>query len=331
MALTLSIIVPTYNNCATLRDLLNSLKLQSFSENNYEILIIDGGSKDKTLDIAKDFSVKILNNPCRVEEKARIIGLNSARGDILCFIDADNIILEKDWLEKMLLPFDDHEIVFSETLFFYYEKNNSIGVRYQALIGGDDPIAVYLGITGRWCYFRQDWTTYPYEQIDCGGYLKVKMKDKSLIPAMGSNGFFVRKLILEKVVKDTFIHSDVVYDLINNESNCFAKVKTGVVHNQPRFFPNKIRRIKRRLSGEVKINYNYGVKNIDIIRVMFYIIFIFPVLIDSIKGFIKKPDTAWFFHPIACFGEVLIIGFYMIRHALKKGNIKYNTTYDDDK
>ncbi len=314
----LSIILPTYNNEKTLGECLKSIFSQNYPKKYYEVLLIDGGSTDDTLEIAGKYPVKIINNPKRVEEAARILGIKKSRGEITAFIDADNIIVGKDWMTKMLEPFKDNKIIFADTLYFSYRKNDKVGVRYQALIGGDDPYAMYLGLYNRWCYLYGDWTDYPHEDEDFGNYLKCRLPDKSRVPPMGSNGFLIRTKILRKFVKDTFIHSDLVYELVNKGYNCFAKVKTGIIHDQPKFFPNKIRRIQRRISREVKIKYNYGIKKSDLIKTLIYIMLIAPVLFDTIRGFIKKADSAWLFHPIATYGETLIYLYYIIKGAINK-------------
>ena len=312
----LSIILPAYNNERTIKECLKSIFEQNFPKREFEVLLIDGGSNDETVKIAKKFRVKIIKNPKRNEEAARILGIRKARGDIVGFIDADNVLVGNDWFEKMLTPFEDKDIIFADTLYYSYRKYDKIGVKYQALIGGDDPLVMYLGAYSRWCYLKDDWTDYPHEDEYKGYYIKSKLLDKNKVPAMGSNGFLIRKNILKKFVKNTFIHSDVVYHLVKSGYNCFAKVKTGIIHNQPRFFSNKIRRIKRRLSGEVKIEYNYGIKKRDTVKTVVYICLILPVIYDTIKGMIKKPDFAWFFHPIACFGELFLYGFYNFKYKL---------------
>ncbi|PIN94834.1 hypothetical protein COU61_00230 [Candidatus Pacearchaeota archaeon CG10_big_fil_rev_8_21_14_0_10_35_13] len=314
----LTIILPTYNNEKTIDECLKSIYSQDYLKKNYEILFLDGGSIDKTLKIAKKYPVRIINNPKRVEEEARIIGIKEAKGEVIAFVDADNVLTGKDWISRMLKPFDDEEISFADTLYFNYRKNDKIGVKYQALIGGDDPIATYLGMYSRWCYLKDDWTDYPKKDEDKGDYLKCTMLNKERIPPMGSNGFLVRTKLAKKFLKERFLHSDFVYELINNGHEYFAKVKTGIVHNQPRFFPNKIRRMKRRLNKEVNIGYNYGTKKAELLRVTIYIILIIPVIIDMIRGMIKKPDKAWLFHPVASIGELMIYGWYTMRMVLER-------------
>ncbi|MBS3140776.1 glycosyltransferase family 2 protein [Candidatus Woesearchaeota archaeon] len=323
----ISIILPTYNNEKTIEECLKSIFMQDFEEKEFEVLFIDGGSSDKTIEISKKFPVVFLKNPKRNEEAARILGIKKAKGEIITFIDADNVLKEKDWLTRMIEPFEDKEIAFADTLYFFYRKNDKIRVKYQALIGGDDPLVMYLGFYSRWCYLKSDWTDYPYSFEDKGNFLKIRLKNKNKVPAMGSNGFLVRKYLAKMLIRESFIHPDFVFDLVNNGHNCFAKVRIGIVHNQPKFFPNKIRRIKRRLDKEVTMKYNYGLTKKNIIKKMIYIGLILPVFYDTIKGFIKKPCLAWSFHPVACFGEIFLHVFYNLKYIVmpkfkRKENIK---------
>lgn len=305
-----SILLPTYNNQKTLEACLKSIRMQDFPAKEYELMVIDGGSTDKTRDIVKKYGAILINNPDRVEEKARILGIKKAKGELILFVDADNVLMGEDWLEKMVEPFKDKQIAFADTLYFGWRKKDLMKVRYQALIGGDDPLAGYLGLYSRWCYFTNDWTDFPYKKEVKKNYWKIKLTDKELVPAMGSNGFIIRTKVLRKFVKDSFIHSDIVYDLVNKGYNCFAKVDAGIVHDQPTFFKNKVRRIQRRLKNQVAIRYNYGMNSKKIAWVFFRSIIILPVLYDMIKGYSRKRDVAWVFHIPALYGLIGIHAYY---------------------
>lgn len=84
-----SIIIPTLNEETTIAGLLTNLK---FQKGNFEVIIVDGGSHDETISIARSFSkVKILPSA-----KGRAIQMNNgakkAIGDILLFLHADTIL-----------------------------------------------------------------------------------------------------------------------------------------------------------------------------------------------------------------------------------------------
>ncbi len=97
----ISIITPTLNEEEYLPLLLESIKRQDFKD--YEIIVADAGSKDKTLEIAKKFGCKIV--PGGLPAKGRNAGAMVARGDLLFFLDSD-VVLTKKFFEKTLAEFN---------------------------------------------------------------------------------------------------------------------------------------------------------------------------------------------------------------------------------
>ena len=92
----ISIVIPTYNEEKYLPKLLDSIKKQSFKD--YEIIIADNNSKDKTRQIAKKYGCKIVKGGSPAE--GRNNGGKAAKYDIL-FMDADTILL-KNFLKNFL-------------------------------------------------------------------------------------------------------------------------------------------------------------------------------------------------------------------------------------
>jgi len=82
-----SVIIPTYNSERTIEKCLESIKKQTYK--NIEIIIVDKGSKDKTVEIAKKYTDKVfvINAKERTEQKN--FGLKVANGKYVLFIDSD--------------------------------------------------------------------------------------------------------------------------------------------------------------------------------------------------------------------------------------------------
>ncbi|MEK6855957.1 MAG: glycosyltransferase family 2 protein [Nanoarchaeota archaeon] len=309
----LSFVLPTYNNAKTLNECLQSIYSQNFDKNEFEVILIDGGSNDETISIAKKYPTIIKKNPKRVEDNARIIGINAAKAEIVAFVDADNILVGKEWIKNMLAPFEDKEIVCADTFYFGARKTDPMKVRYQALIGGDDPIASYLGFHSRWCYFKNNWTDFPHLDEKKKGYTKVILPNPELIPSIGSNGFLFRKKIFKRYFFKTQLHPDYIYEMIKDGHKVIAKVDAEIIHNQPTFFKNKLRRIKRRMNGEIRIEYHYGINNWKMFKTALWIGTLIPLTYDIINGYLRKRDSAWLFHYPASIGLLLIYGFYKVR------------------
>jgi glycosyltransferase involved in cell wall biosynthesis len=99
----ISIIVPTLNEEKYIISLLESLKMQSLL--NFEVLIIDGGSEDRTVEIARSYNAKVISLPGLNEFASRNIGANLAKGTLLVFTCAD-VIFPRFLLEKVKREFD---------------------------------------------------------------------------------------------------------------------------------------------------------------------------------------------------------------------------------
>src|SRR4030042_3711385 len=84
----LSVIIPTLNEEKYLPTLLESIKRQNFSD--YEIIIADAGSQDKTIEIAKNYGCRIVSGG--LPAKGRNEGAKIANGELLFFIDADSTL-----------------------------------------------------------------------------------------------------------------------------------------------------------------------------------------------------------------------------------------------
>ena len=101
----ISIITITFNAEATLANTLNSVFRQSYK--NIEHIIIDGNSKDKTLKICNDFPhiSKIISEPDKGVYDAFNKGLKTATGDIVGFLNADDIFFSEDSVNEIASAF----------------------------------------------------------------------------------------------------------------------------------------------------------------------------------------------------------------------------------
>lgn len=85
----ISIIVPTLNEEKNISDFFRSLDWQSWRR--FEVIIVDGGSKDLTVKKARKYGAKVIVQPKCAEFLSRNIGAKKAKGDILLFTCADVI------------------------------------------------------------------------------------------------------------------------------------------------------------------------------------------------------------------------------------------------
>jgi len=135
----LSIIIPTLNEEKYLPRLLTSIKAQNFFD--YEIIVSDGGSTDKTKEIAANFNCRFIeDNKHRHPSWQRNNGADIAFGEILLFLDAD-IVLRPEFLNKILEEFINNKYVGSG---FYIEFNPNKAA-----------YVFYAGLFNFFCLLRQ--------------------------------------------------------------------------------------------------------------------------------------------------------------------------------
>lgn len=95
---------------------------------NAEILVIDDGSSDNTAQIAKRYSgVRVITQRNAGPATARNRGAGEARGDIILFTD-DDCVAMPDWLEAMLAPFEDPDVVGAKGV--YRTRQKSLAARF---------------------------------------------------------------------------------------------------------------------------------------------------------------------------------------------------------
>lgn len=102
-ACDISVIIPALNEEKYLPRCLESLSGQSRKE-HLEIIVVDGGSIDRTAEIAEEYAHKVIVKPSPVGV-ARNLGAKHAEGEILAFIDADTMAC-KSWTEEIARTFD---------------------------------------------------------------------------------------------------------------------------------------------------------------------------------------------------------------------------------
>lgn len=111
----ISVIIPVYNAEKTLKRALDSLFVQNYP--NIEIIAINDGSKDGSLEILNQLKPKhknlvVINQPNGGASKARNAGLDSAKGEFVGFLDADDE-MPSDYFSKMIKGIGDADLAFS--------------------------------------------------------------------------------------------------------------------------------------------------------------------------------------------------------------------------
>ncbi len=148
----ISIVIPTLNEEKYLPNILNDLKKQSFKD--FEIIVSDANSEDKTGDVARLNSCKFIlsKKEDRHPSIQRNNGAKIAQGDLILFLDADTRIFDKEFIKKTVDYFYKENLVIAgffidfqnKKLFyrFYYFVYNNLAYLAQKI----KPLALGAGI-----------------------------------------------------------------------------------------------------------------------------------------------------------------------------------------
>lgn len=116
-----SIIIPIYNSANYLEDTLKSVVNQTYK--NYEAILIDDGSTDNSMEIAYKFAkknqkIKIIKAEHKGVSNARNIGIKSANGRYLTFLDSDDIWLPNKLEEQLkFIKTNNYEFVYCNYIY----------------------------------------------------------------------------------------------------------------------------------------------------------------------------------------------------------------------
>lgn len=99
-----SVIIPTLNEEKYIGKCLSALEKQDCDE-NFETIVVDSHSTDRTKEIAREYDVKLLDSPRRNTGFQRNLGTRKSKGEICFYLDADSIAPE-NWINRFLKEYE---------------------------------------------------------------------------------------------------------------------------------------------------------------------------------------------------------------------------------
>lgn len=113
---------------------LCNIREQDYPQHLVEIVIADGGSTDKTVDIAEQNGCRVIYNPDKFAEPGLIRCEDAATGELMIVMAVDNRMPRRDWLKLMTRPFiEDKDIWGAYTHIEAFDGDNSFN-RYYSLL-----------------------------------------------------------------------------------------------------------------------------------------------------------------------------------------------------
>ncbi|MGV8130097.1 MAG: glycosyltransferase [Methanolinea sp.] len=278
---SVSFLILTFNSEIYLKRCLDSVINQDYNE--YEVIVIDGGSKDKTLEILQRFSkgyarVQYYTYPKTTIGKARDHGMRHVQGSFIVFLDSDCVLPNPDWLSNMISGFNSDKIAGVFTFGKYDAKDPSI-LRYSIL-------------------------SNPYRK----SIIEPLIGSDNFIP-IGTGHIIMRRDLIENAggFKDLIAAEDIEITLTLANQDYLFRFMPGleVHHYHVTSLSELVKKNVRNISGGLNSNAwkthflkrkNYSFASL---------VNLFLPCIPAIVMALKDRDLAWFWHPFIAWAKII--------------------------
>lgn len=322
----LSLIIPTLNEEKRIGFCLNALLSQNYPRDKMEIIIVDGGSEDKTLSIVNNFSskvkIKVVDNSEKKDpETAKFLGFQEVQGEIFTCLDADMYLTSPKALKIIIASLKENESLCAAFVGYFVNKKDKALNRF---ISYD---------------FLQRDPFYQFLTPKMDSALKKKEKNYQLcrfakenLPTIGGTGFYRRKLISPILKnKDKYFDIDIPLELVERGYNQFAYVdKVGYYHQHARSLINLLKKRWRNVDNGIGNGYlpNYQKrkyrwlnptepKNFFLISLwIIYANLFFPELIRGITKSLKYKDVSFLYEPIVALLVTDVVLFAFLKNPI---------------
>jgi GT2 family glycosyltransferase len=155
-----SIVIPSFNRCASLRRLLIELERQTYPAGRFEVLVIDDGSSDETVSMVRTldvpYALRLVEQEHGGPSQARNRGAHEARGSVIVFIDDDVMPVPELIAEHMAARQDRTDLVVIGPMSAPHDWPRGAWVRWGELMLQEQYDAL---AAGKWeCSARQFYT-----------------------------------------------------------------------------------------------------------------------------------------------------------------------------
>ena len=333
----ISVIIPTYNSEGTLALVLEAIKRQTYPKSKIEVLVVDGGSKDSTVKIARKYHAKIVKNDKVHQVFAKHLGFIKSKGKYIVHLDSDEVLENENSFKLKYLTFKKNKNVravvssgykspidFSSAnvivneygdpfSFFLYRNSTTFGF-YEKMMKRSGEIV----LEDNECFIidQMNSTVLPLIELSVMGYTIDKEYIKKIFPELENEPYLISHL----------------YYMIANKGGLFGFVKDdAVLHHSTSSFKKYLKKVRSRVvnnvyktemgmsafSGRDKY-YPFWFKYKKYMFIPYSLSIIFP-FIDGIHLAITRKKVVYLIHPILCLQVVVLVTYY---YVIKSWGIK---------
>ena len=328
-----SIVMPAYNSERTIGKALKSIRDQKFDQNAIEILVIDGGSTDRTIEIAKRYKAIVIPNEQQVPEAAKRLGYQYAKGTWIIKQDSDEVYVNDRQLmrkRRFIEKNPDVYCLLSDKLLA--GKKCGISCAYLNYCG--DPFS-YIVYNLRGSVVAQN-RQYLIHKSPYGNVYQYQKGDPYPIGDGGCTAFHIKKfrewfgdlydsqgyvnLSTQKIIERTGMAGCIPEDNIYHYSKADLKTYLRKVRFKIHFNLNGTNALGYAAKAEGDKHYSRR----KWLFVLYAVSVLFPVL-DSVRMAWRQRDGSFLLHFVYTYYVLVITAVEIFRKVFKKD--KGNYTY----
>lgn len=328
-----SVVIATFNSEHKLKPLFNSLSSQVSPSDQHlmEILVVDGGSTDRTREVAKEFGASVIDNPETNAVSAKSLGFRAATARYVVFLDHDERLVDaRSLMRKIALMQSDPSIRCVFTSGYLVDDLDSSSNSYASAFG--DPLSLFLYrqtcLEGRLEVIRKRFEIQ--NETSDAVVLAANSNTRSVLLEIAACGGMVDKQFVveqfEQTCRDMNLFIQLFYLLgANGQRDNFAVMKNDpIIHDSVDSWKSVIKKIRWRVRNAINdpfkvrasgisgrdqtFDAHFGTRvrrlRLSIKKAMFvpYSVLVLPVFIDSLFMAIKKRKLGYLMHvPLSLF------------------------------
>lgn len=296
----ISFILLTLNGGEGVIKALESIKMQDYPLKKIDIVVIDDGSKDKSVEYARRYTNKVFRRPGNGLYKNWIFGLHEVTGEFVYYIEQDIELRGKNWIKQMIVPLiENKQLAASFTREGYPKKEQSW-------------VAQFLSYHPLQCDPLYEFLTPPLSKSFIKKkkeYILCQFKLGELAPV---GRFFYRVAFLKKTnnwkVKAYYDH-DFLIVMVKSGFNLYAYVpQAGIFHSHARNLKHLLQKRMRNVdihyfpyNNETEYRWLDTGDKIAVIKLCFFIVYanlFFPELIRGAYRSIKNKALVLLIQPV---------------------------------
>ncbi len=310
----ISVVIPALNEELNIGTCLRSIFAQNYPKEKIDVIVVDGNSTDQTVNLAKNFPVRILKNSKGLTGISRKMGVEAASGELIAFIDADNELPHAHWFSDMVSPLLTDDLLAGTIPRIRIKRSHPPASRLYSLMEASPLVSVAFSNARTLC--------------------TDKITEKTFFP-FGGNGLMIKKKVILEAGNYRSIRGqedvDLTFRVVKLGYYFRMMFNTNIYHLSHRTLRQLHRKSYSRmlsfLNNYSSLTYKFTptAQKGNLVANVFLNVFLLRSLIEVGYGYKRDKDMSWLYYPILFYYTFLMFGALIVFH--KEGRMILRRLY----